>query len=181
MPIAVEFYFDDAFCDRVGEIWQQMSAAGLGEWVRQIGTEPHLSLAVFDDDVDRDALMEVTGQFAHGFRSLELRFASIGVFPIQENIVFLSPTPTEHLLDVHRAYHTLLDLAGLSCRPYYVPDAWVPHCTIGAKLDPEQVGPTIELCQRHFDFPPAVCTALGIVEVPPVAELARWDLRPPRP
>lgn len=178
MPVAVQFYFDKRSIQSFEVLWSRMDHEGLGTWMKNIGTEPHLSLAVFDDDVDHEVLLEVSRRFVETVPRFQIDLATVGAFPGESHVVYVAPVPTAELLALHRRYHSSLAQAGLEARSYYRPGEWVPHCTTAAKIEATAVAPTIDLWLRHFEFGITRCCSLGIVEVPPVEEIARWDLQP---
>lgn len=97
-----------------------------------IGTTPHISLAVFDD-VDVPCLSRIVQAFARRTAPFTLRMASVGLFPGTENVVFLAPVVTQSLLQLHAALHDQLAAHGMACHPYYLPDVWVPHCSVSVE------------------------------------------------
>jgi 2'-5' RNA ligase len=93
---------------------------------------PHVSLAVYDEEhrVDEAAVSRVVEQLAVRGRAIEIAFAGFGVFPTEENVLFLAPVVTPALLDLHATYHAMAAGLEASCRAYYLPGRWVPHCTL---------------------------------------------------
>jgi 2'-5' RNA ligase len=100
-----------------------------GSVLADIGTTPHITLAVFKD-IDLAKLEPIVHSLAESVAAFRIRFSSVGLFPGEDNVVFLAPVVTSALLELHGALHVRLQAAGMSSDPYYLPEAWVPHCAI---------------------------------------------------
>ena len=124
MGYAVELYLRDDESQDIRRLFTTTRSV-----LADIGTTPHVSLAVFDD-VEVPSLTRIVGDFAARTSPFTLRMSSVGLFAGAENVVFLAPVVTESLLQVHAALHDLISAKGLSCHPDYLPGAWVPHCAV---------------------------------------------------
>ena len=132
MPYAVELRFDQDLTRRVRALWRALDEIGAGSFGPGGEPVPHISLAVYDDEdeVDEAAARRLVEQLAARSAPTEIAFSSFGVFATEENVLFLAPVVTPALLDLHGRYHALADPLAATCRPYYVPGRWVPHCTL---------------------------------------------------
>ena len=129
-------------------MWGNLEARGL----RSMATtthgrhRPHVSLAVAEDmspahaDVAAEPLREAT--------DLALRLGSVAVFPGRQGVLYLSVVPTMRLLRLHREIHARLLGAGVETLRHYLPDAWVPHCTLAQGLTPDQIPIAVRAVQR---------------------------------
>ena len=124
MGYAVEFFLKDEESQAIRQLFSTTRSV-----LEDIGTTPHVSLAVFED-VDVAILTGIVHDFAASTAPFKMRISSVGTFMGGENVVFLAPVVTASLLDVHASLHVRLVADGLSCHPYYLPGAWVPHCAV---------------------------------------------------
>lgn len=138
-----------------------------------IGTTPHISLALFDD-VDVPKLTAVVRDFASQELPFRIRFSSIGMFPGQENVVFLSPVVTSALLAVHTRLHSHLRNAGLLCHPYYLPGSWVPHCAITMEEPISRSVETIRKIHEADVFGEYTIDNVNVVRFRPVITLSSF-------
>jgi 2'-5' RNA ligase len=150
MGLAVVLLFDAATTQAVLALRQELIRAGLPPTLDGMADPPHLSLAVFADDAAASPLGDACATFARATPPLPLTLSAVGVFPSAEGVLFLAPTPTEALLQHHRAFHALLGAAPSGLNPYYQPDTWVPHCTLVAGLSPAQMTTALDVCLRAF-------------------------------
>jgi 2'-5' RNA ligase len=167
---AVELYFDTSCEARLRAAW-----AAAGSSLPALNATPHVSLAVLPE-IDDVNLPVALRRFAASEAPLQLQFAAVGAFPTAEGVVFLAPVVTGRLLALHQRCHALL--AGLGEQPngYYLPDRWVPHCTVGQDLPPDQVSAMVATLLRAAVFEPCRVVALGLVRFRPFVTIGRFPL-----
>jgi 2'-5' RNA ligase len=134
MAYALEFFFDDEADAAVRELWQRLEFAGVPSLATRTHRRhrPHVSFAVAGS-VPRRARAELAGEL--GLLSLPaLWLYTLGVFPTGARAIFLGAVVDTELLAVHSAVHDVL--AGKVTAPsaYYLPGAWVPHCTLAHEV-----------------------------------------------
>ena len=145
----------------VRSIWAELDDAGVSSRMLEISNPPHVTLGIFFE-ADVDGLTAAARSFAADQSPLELRFESAGSFGGDAGVVFLAPVVTPSLLDLHRAFHD--GAAGVDAEPspHYLPNNWVPHCTTGFNVPPDQMGRALTMtraCGLPFT---ARVTGLGI-------------------
>jgi 2'-5' RNA ligase len=79
---------------------------------------------------------------------LTLRLGSVAVFPGRAGVLYLSVVPTMRLLRLHREIHARLTQCGVEPGRNYLPDVWVPHCTLAQGLTQEQVTTAVRAVNR---------------------------------
>lgn len=148
MAYALELFFDPHAESTVRTLWANLEARGL----RSMATaghcrhRPHVSLLVAEQLTPEQAraavepLTEAT--------DVVLRLGSVAVFPGRAGVVYLAVTPTRRLLRLHHALHTRLAAVGVESGRHYLPDAWVPHCTLAQGLTHDQVTTAVRAVKR---------------------------------
>jgi 2'-5' RNA ligase len=136
---ALECYFDGEAETAVRGLWQRLEQAGVPSLGgRSHGHHrPHVTFAlgsVIPPAARRDLAVDL-GRLAMP----RLWLYTLGTFPTSENALFLGAVTDAELLAVHVAVHDTL--AGRVRDPwaYYLPGAWVPHCTLAEDLTPAQL------------------------------------------
>ena len=175
MGYAIEMTFDAETEKRHRALWRALAEAGISSSMVDLGGRPHVSLAVLEH-ADAAAVSALTEAWAAGTPPFTIRFGSVGAFPGEEGVVFIAPVVTGELLALHARCHALLAEAGLESWPYYLPDAWVPHCTAAVLLPPDKVGAAVGHCQASDVFGPGEVTGVSVVTFRPVKERARFSL-----
>ena len=178
MAYAVELRFDEDLAERVRALWQALEQIGVGSFGTGGSPVPHLSLAVYDDEAEVDAAAAgdlVAELAARGARS-EIAFASLGVFPTEENVLFLAPVVTPALLDLHAAYHAMAPRLEATCRPYYLPGRWVPHCTLSMQGPLAGVQDGLGHLAARWTPLCGTLRSLALIRVPPLATIVEHTL-----
>ena len=144
MPFAAELYFDEDGEAAVRGLWDALEAAGVGSLAtaghgRHI---PHLSLTVCDE-MDVDAAAAGLQAVASGYPSLIVDLSHVGVFAGEANVVFAGVTLTDELLGLHALCRKALSPVSSSTWDHYLPNRWVPHCTLAMPVPRDKVGAAV--------------------------------------
>jgi hypothetical protein len=133
MPFAVEMYMDSVSEAAILGFCEAIADAGLSSSVLKSGVRPYVSLALYKkiDLADFRSELEL---FSDNVESFSVNFTSIATFPTEEGVVFLAPTVTQELLDVHSRFHKAFSRYRPEASEYYLPGQWVPHCTVAMDL-----------------------------------------------
>jgi 2'-5' RNA ligase len=124
MPFAVTLRFD------------AVSAASIEDLARAVrgadgdcdGYAPHITLAIYPDDVCVDRLRSAFADVTAGWRVQSVRLGAIGVFPGPLSIVWAAPVVTVSLLALHAS--VIEALPEVPAHPHYRVGDWVPHVTL---------------------------------------------------
>ena len=136
MAHALQAFLADA---AVRDLWHRLDDAGVPSLARHSHRRhrPHVSLAVAGaiPPRTRDALRADLALLAMP----RLWLYTLGTFPTEQNVLFLGAVVDTELLAVHSAAHDVL--AGRVRQPwaYFLPGAWVPHCTLAHDLTASQL------------------------------------------
>ncbi|MGD8473379.1 MAG: 2'-5' RNA ligase family protein [Anaerolineae bacterium] len=160
---------------RVVEVWEHLAREAISSVMLDVGAQPHISLAVFQD-LNPEVLRVDLSRFAKATAPLSLDLASAGTFPTAEGVVFLAPAVTQELLEAHRRFHNSLRDRGVDCVDYYLPGKWVPHCTVATGVAPDRMGAALEVCVQSDAFGPVELDEVSLVEFPPVREIYAFPL-----
>lgn len=133
MVQALEFYFDAEADAAVRRLGQRLDQAG----VPSLGGRPHVTFAaggVIPAAARRTLAVDLTR-----LALPNLWLYTLGTFPTSENVLFLGAVTDAEVLAVHVAVHDAL--AGRVRDPwaYFLPGAWVPHCSLAQDITPTQL------------------------------------------
>ena len=182
MAYAISLWFDQADEEPIRAIWRQLHELRLSSFLSEGNFRPHITLAIYEE-LDVSGFVNALGTLTAGIVPFVITLPSIGVFsapPVSlvtsANAVFLSVTPTKHLLELHSTIHRALAEFGRSSRPYYLPDRWNPHSTVAREVPSDRVPPIIEVCQ-NISLPISVrVDRIGVIDTPAEVELASCRL-----
>lgn len=78
--------------------------------------------------------IELLEEFAKKHKAIPVFLDSVGMFN-DTKTVFLNPTRTSNMHQLQRDLHEALNEFDTKGYEWYLPDGWVPHCTIALKAD----------------------------------------------
>jgi 2'-5' RNA ligase len=169
----VELLFDDVSTRAVQHVGQRMSDASISSSVlADIQTQPHVSLAAFrglDVAAGASALRELAEEV--GLAALMLD--GVGTFSGDRHVVFAAPVVTPELRAWNRRCHALLGDFADTPDPLYLPDNWVPHCTLAMEVRPDRVAEALEIAGGLLLPMEVKVQAVAVVSFWPVVERFR--------
>ncbi|MSP14550.1 MAG: hypothetical protein EXR62_16545 [Chloroflexi bacterium] len=119
MGYAIELYLDPAGTAWIKALWHALARENISSLLLDIGSRPHISLAVFNN-LDPDRLQEVLQSFAAAIAQREISISAVGSFPTTEGVIYLAPGVTSQILTIHDL-HRRLSTLGISSNAYYHP------------------------------------------------------------
>ncbi|MCI0764335.1 2'-5' RNA ligase family protein [Bacillus sp. TL12] len=155
---AVIATFDERFSKHVKEIREERINIGHNE-----DLEPHITLADYHT-LDLKLYGEKLEKFTEHIECFPVEFSSVGTFPTNGTI-FLAPIVTGRLLELHQSFHNHFTDFHDQPQSYYVPEKWVPHCTIANRLDKEQFIRVMEFVYKDLSAQKAVVKSLKLIKV----------------
>jgi 2'-5' RNA ligase len=136
---------------------------------------PHVTLAAFGNlDVERfrPTFVEIAGRTS----AVATTLASLGVFPTEEGVVFLAPTISRQLVELHLEMLARLQDVGAEVEPYWLPGQWVPHCTLAIGIPRERMSSALSLVYETLKPISASLTRLSLFDIATPRLLLRFGL-----
>ena len=178
MKYAIEMYFDRDTEDAIMSLVQKVADHGLSTKFLEWKTRPHVTLAVFND-VDEKKCVDLLNEFVENLNAIPAFLDSVAMFN-DTKVVFINPTMTKGMYQLQADLHEKLKEFDTQGWEWYLPDAWVPHCTIALNGEDEEdvFYRTSELVLREFKKMEGKYVALGLVRITfPVEEIATVPLK----
>jgi 2'-5' RNA ligase len=151
MDYAVTLYFDEKSEAQLVGMMEDLCRAGVNRYLLDLGIRPHITLAYWNDQQEIDVTDEIK-RFAQTVKGTEVLFSSIGIFPADPKVVYLSPVKDEGLIELHQRLYEELDGKIENFSQNYTPDYWVPHCTLATKLTEAEVLKSVNILLK-VQFP----------------------------
>lgn len=149
MAYVFELFFAGADETAVRQQCQRLAQTGINDYMVRVGSTPHVTLGGFEDDIlDETLLASKMAQFAANVNPIPLTLSYLGLFNTQPAVVYVGVTMSLALLEAHRFFHMLFAGVGELPFAYYLPDTWVPHCTLAEQVGKDAVGQVITHCQQ---------------------------------
>ena len=140
-------FFDDEGDRVVRDIWQALATANISTSMMDLKIAPHISLGMMKHTQDVKAVVNLLENYSKQVSPIPLNMPYYGVFTSPGHVVYLGLTVTDQLYQLHRgfcqAFKDSLDWTSL-----YVPDRWVPHCTLAQGLTSQEIPQALEVIQQ---------------------------------
>lgn len=148
MAFGAAFLFDSVTEAAFRSLWQAQADAGLPSFMLGVDYPPHIT-AAGSREGHQAPIPEAVRARLSALAPLPVQWASLGVFPSSEGVVFLSPVISTDLLALHRDVWQLFINHLTAPVPYYRPGQWVPHVTLAFGVAAHQLGAVTELLSRQ--------------------------------
>ena len=168
MPFAVELFFDTHTEKQICDAWKAIQKAGISSLLLDAGYRPHVSLGVCNC-IESSAFEAELSAFAASVAPFSLLLSSVGIFPGAQGVIFLGVTVTEHLFNVHAAFHKIFKKHAQEQSEYYAVEKWVPQCTLAFGLSERQIAEAVPICRRIPLPISAEVKEIGLMEVSPTS------------
>ena len=131
--------------------------------VKQKDGRPHLTLGHYYE-LDKEEYIRLIESFYEPIESFTITFNTIGTF-INYPTLFLSPTITKDLIHFHLNHHQFFKKFNYKANPLYLPEQWIPHCTILNKLTQETLIEEFTYCLKKSQTIMASIEEVALVEM----------------
>lgn len=146
----VVLLFEDEATQTIRQIWQALTDLKIETNGIDKHISPHITLGMFKEH-HSDDLGQLVESFASKFTSLPINMSHYGFFTSPHRIVYLGVTMTDALYQLHRELYRQL-ASDLDVTTLFVPETYVPHCTLAFDLQPEELPIILDICQQ-FPIP----------------------------
>lgn len=175
MAFAVVLYFEEQHEREFLRIWNTLALEGLSTDLVKAEIRPHITLGIFDE-LNCQPCESQLSNVAAQTHPIEFQITHLGLFTHPEPVVFASPTITAELLAFHQTLHNVMKVESKNPWEMYLPDKWVPHCTLALGFEIGQVGKIFEKC-LELKLPMQIkADQVGVVDFQPVRDVFRFQL-----
>ena len=148
---AIVAHFDQETESSIKKVWSDFSTHSISKYAEEIpNRRPHITLASYKN-LNLDEFIPVFDDYYQTQKRLPLTFNVLGTF-IKSSALFLTPTPTIKLLNFHTQHHHHFDDYNDNPNSLYLPDRWIPHCTIANRLSNDKVEEAITFCSKNLSI-----------------------------
>ncbi len=175
MAYRIELGFDDKGENRIRNYWEKLKENKLNSYMIDSKSTPHISLAVYSD-ILAGRFEDELRRFSRLIKPFEVRFFGFGIFPTDERVLYLTPKVSKYMIRVHEDFNQHFVDFNDSINPYYLPENWVPHCTLGRNFSENNIKQAIEELSKDFNPFAVKVSKISAVEFFPSRELFTFKL-----
>lgn len=170
----VSIYFDEKTNKTIQRYINQVAEKTGNTFMLDGNVPPHITISAFETkhpEIIIDRLEKVVQEMRQG----TIQWASIGAF--LPYVLYVSPVLNEYLHGLsEKIYESIKDIEETKLSPYYKPFQWLPHTTIGKKLEKEEMLAGFAALQKSFSMFQGNVVRIGLAKTNPYQELKDWKL-----
>jgi len=169
---SLELHFDVLSTTVIQQYINLTANVSGNDYMLQHKIPPHLTVAFFETDkIDYVCKLVAGNTIAQMFRKEQIAFPAIGAFVPQT--LFLVSKQSEYLSALNsRLCSELNDM--VSHIPFYLPNNWIPHCTIATQLMQSGLKQAFSVLSEQFTPLTATIASVAIVKCEPYDETI-WE------
>jgi len=114
---------------RVEALWKRLETV-CGLKGIQITPYPHFSWLVADD-FDSKPLKQALEKINSISQPFQVRCAGLGIFTGPDPVIYIQVVKNPEMKQLHQLLWENIHRHAINLSPYYTPDVWVPHITLG--------------------------------------------------
>jgi 2'-5' RNA ligase len=156
--------FDTKTEQVIKSIWEELSANSISFYSDEVKDgRPHLTLGNYYE-LNKGEYIGLMDTFYEKKGCFDITFNTIGSF-LNYQTLFLSPTITKELIDFHTNHHNFFEKFNRKANSYYLPNQWIPHCTLANKLPHDQLSEAYAYCLKNFQTIKGKIKEVALIEM----------------
>lgn len=145
---AVIAIFDHKTEQTIKNIWEELMDQSISFYAYEIeDRRPHITLASYNQLNQNDFIRDMDWFYDKQI-SVPINFNSIGSF-LNSGTLYLSPTFTKGLFELHVNHHQHFKQYNDEPNSLYLPNNWIPHCTIANRLSSTKLAEAFAYCSKR--------------------------------
>jgi len=177
MDYAITLYFNKIVEDKINDLINEIAKSNGNKYMVDKNIKPHLSISLFEYNGNINSIIELLDKNIPkmNFNEGKIILASIGIF--NPYVLFIAPVVNKCLLKLNKKINELLHKNNdIKIDINYIDDQWVPHITIGVKLNKIELINGINILINNFQKTEANINKIALEECEPLKEIKIWNL-----
>ena len=175
MPYAVVLYLDPQKSKPILQVIHELAQKNIAPYMQVHALQPHVTLAIYESLDCQTCESKISG-LASKIRGFDLNFSFLGIFHSESPVVFIGPTTSKELLDIHSQLHAVLKDDADHPWELYKPGQWVPHCSLAVEFPATKLKEAVQICLK-LNLPLLIpVAALGVVQFEPDQPLYDYEI-----
>jgi 2'-5' RNA ligase len=161
--------FDEVTEEIIKGIWNDLKTNNISSYAFEVkDRRPHITLASYEN-INLDLYIKLFTDFYENQQKIDIVLSSLGTF-FNSGTLFLSPTPSKSLLQLHEKHHKQFGDFNDNPNSLYLPGKWVPHSTLANRLSAPKLVEAITFCSKSMAPIKGEINEISIIKVEKVAD-----------
>ncbi|MCR4611950.1 MAG: 2'-5' RNA ligase family protein [Lachnospiraceae bacterium] len=162
-------YFDDITTKQLQRIIDEIAKVTGNTFMVDNEVVPHMTISAFDAKSEEVAI-SLFDKMKEKLSFEDVLIPTAGVF--LPYVIYAQAVQDQYLCNLSsNIYHILTEVEGIRVNRYYLPYGWIPHITLGKKLDKDQMQLAFQVVQEKFQPIKAHINTFGISKPNPLRNL----------
>ncbi|MRG86007.1 2'-5' RNA ligase family protein [Salinibacillus xinjiangensis] len=141
--------FDERTEELIKNIWKELKEKSISTYAYEVeDRKPHITLASYNS-LNKKEFIEQMDITYKNQTVIDIKFNIIGSF-LNSGALFFSPTVTKDLIEIHSNHHKDFERFNDNPNSLYLPDNWIPHCTIANRLSEDKLNEVFNYCSTRY-------------------------------
>ncbi|GHH99462.1 2'-5' RNA ligase family protein [Neobacillus kokaensis] len=156
--------FDETTEQLIKTIWKELYERSISAYAYEVEDRiPHITLASYNN-LNISDFIEQINEIYENQPAIDIKFNSIGSF-LNSGALFYSPTMTKDLFEFHANHHKKFEQFNDDPNSLYIPDHWIPHCTIANRLSLEKLTEAFHYCTKRISTIQGKIVGVALIDV----------------
>jgi 2'-5' RNA ligase len=177
MEYAIVLYFDESSEKELNKLIENVSKSTNIKYMVKNKIPPHLTISYFKYDKSSEDIIKEINKNIEKYNSIKLYLISIGVF--NPNVIFIAPVMNEELIKINKMTNEIItkNIKETELLFGYEYNQWVPHISIGVKMDKEALVEGFRTLSETFKTMECACEKIALAECNPYKEIKEWKIK----
>lgn len=181
MKYLVSLYFDDKTNQRILKYMTAVAMKTGNDYMLEHKVPPHITIASFEVDEEINSDSDVVEQLVKNFNEVFQNASGgvvqwVGTGAFMTSTLYLTPVLNQYLQNIMEDVYAVVSAdKDIKLSKYYRPYQWLPHTTIGKKLDAEQLVEAFASVQLDFKVITGSVIKIGLAKASPYEDIATWN------
>ncbi|WP_066501297.1 2'-5' RNA ligase family protein [Abyssisolibacter fermentans] len=157
-------YFDSETEKYFKNLWQQLVDNNISYYSEEVkDRRPHITIADYNK-LDEKKFIKDMDKFYNSKPKIQVTLSVLGTF-LNSGTLFIAPTLSKELLNFHNRYHEYFEQYNDEPSSFYLPDKWIPHCTIANRLSQKKLLDAFNYCSQNIGIIKAQISELTLIKI----------------
>lgn len=164
----ISLYFDSDTNKKIDTYIGQIARKTGNTYMLDGKVPPHITVSAFE--TNREETVMIMKELAKELSEGEIQWASVGMF--LPYVIYIAPVLNEYLHTLsEKVYEKLKRVPEMNISKYYRPFQWIPHTTIGKKLERDEMTTAFAVMQNQFGTFSGKVTHIGLAKTNPYKDV----------
>jgi 2'-5' RNA ligase len=161
---ALVAYLNNETEDEFNRLWKYLSENNITQYGAETKNKrPHITIADYEN-LDKERFVNLLSKFYLDKSKIEISLNILGAF-IKSGTLYLAPTLSTELLYFHKNHHNYFKEFDENENSFYLPEGWIPHCTIASRLSDDDMMQAYKYCKNHSNINYAKLNEIALIEI----------------